>query len=109
MQPLIGVIADRSRSKWGRRRPFMISGAVVVAFCLLLLGWTSELVATFVQDIEKVGFFRLLCVFLYTLVFGLTLEIEEKGDDCCRGAIYLWRRLCDQCRFVFLFLYPVSC
>lgn len=56
MQPLIGVIADRSRSKWGRRRPFMIAGAVIVAFCLLLLGWASELVASFVQDVEKVDF-----------------------------------------------------
>ena len=54
MQPLVGAIADRSRSKWGRRRPFMIGGAVVVGFCLLLLGWTAEMVALFVTDPEKV-------------------------------------------------------
>lgn len=54
IHPLIGVIADRSRSKWGRRRPFMLGGAVIVAFCLLLLGWTSEVVGLFVHDAEKV-------------------------------------------------------
>jgi solute carrier family 45 protein 1/2/4 len=54
IHPLIGVIADRSRSKWGRRRPFMLGGAVIVAFFLLLLGWTSEVVGLFVHDTEKV-------------------------------------------------------
>lgn len=54
IQPLIGVIADRSRSKWGRRRPFMVFGSLVVAFCLIVLGWTSEIVDTFVKDPEKV-------------------------------------------------------
>lgn len=54
IQPLIGVIADRSRSKWGRRRPFMLVGSIVVAMCLFVLGWTSEIVTTFVKDAEKV-------------------------------------------------------
>ncbi|KAL1968290.1 hypothetical protein VTN77DRAFT_2125 [Rasamsonia byssochlamydoides] len=53
MQPIVGVIADRSRSKWGRRRPFMVGGSFVVAACLLLLGWTSEVVGLFVHDAEK--------------------------------------------------------
>ncbi|KAL2835094.1 hypothetical protein BDW59DRAFT_137098 [Aspergillus cavernicola] len=53
IQPLIGVIADRSRSKWGRRRPFMIGASFVVTLCLLVLGWTTEIVNAFVQDTEK--------------------------------------------------------
>lgn len=32
----------------------MIAGAFVVTLCLLVLGWTSELVAYFVKDAEKV-------------------------------------------------------
>ena len=55
MQPVVGVIADRSRSKWGRRRPFMIGGSVIVAICLLVLGWTSEIIGYFVSDAETVG------------------------------------------------------
>ncbi|KAJ5769336.1 hypothetical protein N7520_003895 [Penicillium odoratum] len=53
IQPLIGVIADRSRSKWGRRRPFMVIGSFVVALCLIVLGWTAEIVGLFVTDPEK--------------------------------------------------------
>lgn len=54
MQPIVGVIADRSRSKWGRRRPFMIGGSIVVGICLLILGWTSEIVGIFMNESERV-------------------------------------------------------
>lgn len=50
MQPIVGVLADRSTSQWGRRRPIMISGAVIVGACLLVLGWTREVVSVFVSD-----------------------------------------------------------
>lgn len=32
----------------------MIVGSILVAMCLLVLGWTSEIVSTFVKDAEKV-------------------------------------------------------
>ena len=50
MQPVVGVLADNSRSKWGRRRPFMMGGAIIVSMCLLVLGWTTEIVKTFVSE-----------------------------------------------------------
>lgn len=50
MQPVVGVLADRSRSKWGRRRPFMIGGALLVGLCLVVLGWTAEIVGCFVTE-----------------------------------------------------------
>jgi solute carrier family 45 protein 1/2/4 len=54
MQPIVGVIADRSKSKYGRRRPFMIIGSLIVAGCLLLLGWTKEIVGMFIGDPDMV-------------------------------------------------------
>ncbi|KAF3185015.1 hypothetical protein TWF788_004843 [Orbilia oligospora] len=51
-QPIVGAMADRSRLKWGRRRPFMIAGTVMVFFSLLVLGWTSEIVGLFVKNDE---------------------------------------------------------
>ena len=33
----------------------MVFGSFVVAFCLIVLGWTAEIVAMFVKDPEKVG------------------------------------------------------
>ena len=50
MQPVVGVLADSSKSKWGRRRPFMIGGSLIVGLCLVVLGWTSEIVGIFVSE-----------------------------------------------------------
>lgn len=50
VQPIVGVIADESTSKWGRRRPVIAVGSVIVALGLLSLGFTKEIVASFVPD-----------------------------------------------------------
>jgi solute carrier family 45 protein 1/2/4 len=50
MQPIVGIIADRSTSPWGRRRPFMVVGTLLVCVSLYVLGWTSEIVSIFVSD-----------------------------------------------------------
>ncbi|CAG8922420.1 unnamed protein product [Penicillium salamii] len=84
IQPLIGVIADRSRSKWGRRRPFMIFGSFVVAFCLLVLGWTAEIVGWFVKDPEKAknGTIALAVLSIYAVDFSINVV-----QACCRSLI----------------------
>ncbi|KAM0260487.1 hypothetical protein ACHAQJ_002720 [Trichoderma viride] len=50
VQPIVGVVADESTSSWGRRRPLMMIGAVIVSACLLVLGFTREIVGLFVGD-----------------------------------------------------------
>ncbi|GAB1520521.1 hypothetical protein RhiTH_003598 [Rhizoctonia solani] len=42
MQPLIGVLADRSTSSLGRRRPYMLAASLVSIGGLMLLGFTRE-------------------------------------------------------------------
>jgi GPH family glycoside/pentoside/hexuronide:cation symporter len=39
IDPLIGALSDRARTRWGRRRPFMLAGAAVLACTLPLLFW----------------------------------------------------------------------
>jgi hypothetical protein len=34
----------------------MVFGSFVVALCLIVLGWTAEIVAMFVKEPEKVGY-----------------------------------------------------
>ena len=50
MQPIVGTITDSSKSKWGRRRPFMVGGAIIVGIFLLVLGYTREIVETFISE-----------------------------------------------------------
>lgn len=42
MQPIVGVLSDRCKSKWGRRRPFLVGGSIIVILSLCLIGWTGE-------------------------------------------------------------------
>ncbi|KAK1778809.1 hypothetical protein QBC45DRAFT_413009 [Copromyces sp. CBS 386.78] len=50
VQPIIGVIADQSKSKWGRRRPVIIVGSIITALALMALGFTKEIVSYFIWD-----------------------------------------------------------
>ncbi|KAK7941241.1 uncharacterized protein PG986_013628 [Apiospora aurea] len=54
VQPIVGAIADESRSKWGRRRPFIAGGSIVVALGLLVLGFTKEIMTAFFGEGEGV-------------------------------------------------------
>ncbi|MGP6171829.1 MFS transporter [Microbacterium sp. A204] len=43
--PLAGALSDRTRSRWGRRRPWMIGGSLLTAASLLLTGSATDPVA----------------------------------------------------------------
>ena len=45
VQPYVGIKSDRCRSKWGKRRPFIIGGAIATIFSLVCLAWTREIVS----------------------------------------------------------------
>lgn len=55
VQPIIGTISDASTLRWGRRRPYMFVCAVLVAVCLLTLGWAAEIVGCVVKEGDMVG------------------------------------------------------
>jgi solute carrier family 45 protein 1/2/4 len=55
IQPIIGMISDKSRSRYGRRRPFMMAGAISSAICMLILGWAKEIAGIFFRDPEQVS------------------------------------------------------
>ncbi|CAG8951215.1 hypothetical protein HYFRA_00007962 [Hymenoscyphus fraxineus] len=84
MQPIIGVIADRSTSKYGRRRPFMVLGSVVVAGFLLLLGWTKEIVGHFLPE----GEMRRECTIAVAVfsIYAVDFAINAV-QSCCRSLI----------------------
>ncbi|KAL4960610.1 putative sucrose transporter [Aspergillus stella-maris] len=84
IQPLIGVIADRSRSKWGRRRPFMIGGSLIVTLCLLVLGWTAEIVAFFVKDADKAPRFTIALAVLSIYAVDFAINVVQA---CARSLI----------------------
>ncbi|EGO26619.1 hypothetical protein SERLADRAFT_436429 [Serpula lacrymans var. lacrymans S7.9] len=50
MQPLIGVLADNSKSRFGRRRPFLLVGSVLCSLAMLLLGYTRPIATLFTNS-----------------------------------------------------------
>lgn len=46
MQPVIGVLADSSTNKYGRRRPIMVAGSFIVALGLCVMAWAKEITET---------------------------------------------------------------
>ncbi|AEO65844.1 uncharacterized protein THITE_133054 [Thermothielavioides terrestris NRRL 8126] len=73
VQPIIGVIADQSTSRWGRRRPIIAIGSLVVACSLVTLGFTKEIVAYFVSDPHAVraSTIALAVLSLYVVDFAI--------------------------------------
>ena len=43
VQPFVGACSDLSTHAWGRRRPYIVFGAVGVTFSILLLAWAGGL------------------------------------------------------------------
>src|SRR6476469_1637668 len=43
IQPLVGILSDGYQSKWGRRRPFMLGGGVVVILSIALIAYCKEI------------------------------------------------------------------
>lgn len=47
VQPLVGVLADNSKSRFGRRRPYMVLGGAITVLAMLLLGFTRDFASIF--------------------------------------------------------------
>ncbi|EJD02015.1 MFS general substrate transporter [Fomitiporia mediterranea MF3/22] len=75
VQPLIGVIADNSKSRFGRRRPYMLLASVVCAVSTLLLGFTRELVSIFTSRGSAVND-SLTIVFAVIALYGLDFSVN---------------------------------
>jgi len=44
VQPYVGVKSDNSRNPWGKRRPYIASGAIATITALFCLAWAKEIV-----------------------------------------------------------------
>ena len=81
--PLAGALSDRTTSRWGRRKPWILGGAVQFAASLGLLGLQTTFVGVGVfWSLASIGF----CV----LTAALTATISDQVPVEQRGVISGW-------------------
>lgn len=81
--PLTGALSDRCTSRFGRRRPFILGGAVIFALGLIVLGAQTTIAGVaVVWSVALVGF----CV----LTASLTAVISDQVPVNQRGVVSSW-------------------
>lgn len=89
--PVIGVLTDRVRTRWGRRRPFFLFVTLPLAASFSMMWWVPP-----VGDLEKTLWYVVAyvlfdtCFTLMTVPYGaLTAELTEDYDE--RTELTGWR------------------
>jgi GPH family glycoside/pentoside/hexuronide:cation symporter len=82
--PIIGHISDRTRSRWGRRRPFLLFGALPFALAFTLMWfkppWDNLIALTAYYAVAYV-IFDTAATFVYMPYYALTPELTEDYDE----------------------------
>jgi solute carrier family 45, member 1/2/4 len=79
VQPYVGMLSDNCRLSWGKRKPFMLGGALATIFALMFLAWTKEIVsgilglfgANLESEFVKVSIIVTAVVGVYVLDFAI--------------------------------------
>lgn len=100
--PVLGNISDNARTRWGRRRPFIVVGGVLTGLCLPLLWqaspqWSQGAIVAWMigAGILLYSVFTLWSMPYYSLGMELTPDYNE------RTRVLAWRAIFSKCTVIF--------
>ncbi|NP_001295053.1 sucrose transport protein SUT1-like [Zea mays] len=74
VQPLVGLYSDRCTSRWGRRRPFILTGCMLICVAVIVVGFSSDIGAALGDTKEHCSLYhgpRWHAAIVYVLGFWL--------------------------------------
>jgi glycoside/pentoside/hexuronide:cation symporter, GPH family len=77
--PVIGHLSDNTRTRWGRRRPFLLLGGILVAVFFVVIWWIPKGEMVRVWFPSEAGFqaFQLVYILITLLLFFTAVNIFE--------------------------------
>ncbi|KAM0895932.1 hypothetical protein ACQ4PT_023512 [Festuca glaucescens] len=74
VQPCVGLYSDKCTSKWGRRRPFIMTGCVLICIAVVIVGFSADIGAALGDSKEECSLYhghRWHAAMVYVLGFWL--------------------------------------
>jgi glycoside/pentoside/hexuronide:cation symporter, GPH family len=77
--PIIGHISDNTRTRWGRRRPYLLLGGILVSITFVIMWWIpkGEMVQTWFPTDASYHAFQLVYILVTLLLFFTAVDIFE--------------------------------
>jgi GPH family glycoside/pentoside/hexuronide:cation symporter len=105
--PLVGYISDRTRSRWGRRRPYLLFGAIPFALSFMIMWirppWESEVALAIYYALAYL-IFDAVTTFCSMPFFALTPELTSDYDE--RTSLTSYRALFSIVASLVAFIVP---
>jgi GPH family glycoside/pentoside/hexuronide:cation symporter len=106
--PMIGYISDSTRTRWGRRRPFLLFGALPFGLAFALMWWRPPLAGLALAVYYGAAYllFDTAATFVYMPYYALTPELTSDYDE--RTSITSYRMFFSIAASLVAFTVPIA-